>query len=891
MNKKWFALGIDQVEKSLRTNAAAGLSRKAARSRWNKDSGSIYVCPKKSIWQMLWELVSDFSWAILVIVAVVSFFFDEIAVGAVVLTLLVINAVFSLFIYHRSRRNRESTERFFRPVAKVIRGGKLYSIDYSNVVPGDVVLFEAGDFIGCDARLIRSDSFVVNMHIDKEKECVLEKNAGASVNETERYAYNMTNMVHANSTVLKGSARAIVTAVGRYTYFSALTGGIERPINEDLPKELFKIKKFFSVLSIALLISILPVCIIGLLMSNLRGGTVYLSEAFLLMVALSISLVGQRACTVFQYFYVYFLRNSVLNENPAVIRSVSALNKLSDIDYVFLLDGCLLSDGIFHYSSVIDADDDTSSNTYFSDIVYLYRNVESRAVSAGISSSEKYYRGIDDFLSKNNIDVDRIRIRYSTGIYSSDIDNGEKREIISFTDGGQKKQLCVYRTPSSVLQCDAAIMRGKATAVSKESLIEIEKRCIKRMLDEEKLLIFTVSDQISECFVGALSFREGKDVNAIKTIQAIQGNRFAKVIVFADNNTDADIPEIPEGLYRLPCVKSEDFAQKNLPVTYQFGSFPTYCGMSNKQIEELIDCAHGQNKKVAVVGFSEFAPEVISKADIFVTCAPVASRLTGYLDEEIKALEISGVSFGSSCNQAVKEKADILISRPLDKKGGLQNLLRAFWFSAIAKQNLNGFFRFVLAMFSLRVIFTVMPMLLGDVSIDARHVLFFMTFFDLPVFLLYSTNRMLKFNSEYFGLFDMKFKQYVNKERSLLIAMLVGLVTMLAVPYIPELFEIEYLYKTEYQFVSLVWIHLAVLYYLYYEKLGRIKEISKNKAFVISVATFLSAVALVFLVEPLGLLFGIQKNPLLFILLSFVPCASLCLCMIVQISMRKKNRE
>ena len=259
MNKKWFALSIDQVEEKLRTNAAAGLSRKAARSRCNKDNGSIYVTQRKSAWRMLEELVSDFTWAILLIIAVASFFFEEYSVGTVIISLLVLNALFSLFVYHRSVRSRESADRFFKPVAKVIREGKLYCVDYADVVLGDVLLLEKGDFIGCDARLTSSDSLKVRMKLDKERVCELEKNAISPVNQNEKFAYNMTNMVHANSVVIGGSARAIVTGVGRYTYFSALTGGIERSVDQELPEILQRIKKFFSSVSMLILIAILRI--------------------------------------------------------------------------------------------------------------------------------------------------------------------------------------------------------------------------------------------------------------------------------------------------------------------------------------------------------------------------------------------------------------------------------------------------------------------------------------------------------------------------------------------------------------------------------------------------------------------------------------------------------
>ena len=884
MNKKWFALSIDQVEEKLRTNAAAGLSRKAARSRCNKANGSIYIAERKSVWRMLAEIVSDFNFAILLIIAVASFFFEEYGVGAVIISLLGMNTLFSLFIYHRSVRSRESADRFFKPVAKVIREGKLYCVDYDDVVPGDVLLLEKGDFIGCDARLTSSNSLKVRMKIDKERVCELEKNAISPVNQNEKYAYNMTNMVHANSVVVSGSARAIVTGVGRYTYFSALTGGIERSEDQRIPEALQGAKKFFSGISLLILIAILPICVIGLLMSQLRSGTVYLSEAFLLLVALAYSLVGQRACTVFQYFYVLFLRRSILNESPCAIRSMSALKELSDIDYLFLLDGCLLSDGAFRYVDTISDDD---KNDYLADMVYMYRNASSKALSSGLAASERYGSGIDGFLSEQKVDVEKIRIKYASSIYTTDVVKGEKLESVVFSDGGEKKVLRIYRTPGGILNCDSAIINDQKSSLSRDKIHELENRCVEKMLAGDRILMFTVSSADSETFVGALVFKEVVDTNALKSIQAIQNSGFAKVIAFAENYTEKQISQIPHGVYRAPCVNAEDFLRKNLPVTYQVGSFPTYCGMSEEHIESLVEYVHAQGKNVAVVGASDFALGAITKADMFITCSPIAPSLSGYLDQEMISLETTDST--SSCNQSIKENASILASRPDDNSGGLKDILRAFRFSMIADQNLSGYFRFLVAVFALRGLFSVLPLLLGDITVDARHVMFFTVFLDLPMMMFFATNFKIRFNNSGINTFCVDLKEYIIKERKLLAAMLTSTVVALLLPYIPDAFGAAYMYKTEYQFAALLWLQLTIVYYLVFGDLKNIGRFLKSRALLIAFSVSVVAIAIIFMIRPVGAAFGIQKNPILYSALGFAPCISFWISIFISNKVKSKK--
>ena len=77
MSKKWHTLSTTQIENKLKTNAATGLSRKAARSRSAKSDGGLYYVQKKSIFKMLLEVLSDFAWVLMLLTAISFLFFDD----------------------------------------------------------------------------------------------------------------------------------------------------------------------------------------------------------------------------------------------------------------------------------------------------------------------------------------------------------------------------------------------------------------------------------------------------------------------------------------------------------------------------------------------------------------------------------------------------------------------------------------------------------------------------------------------------------------------------------------------------------------------------------------------------------------------------------------------
>ena len=218
MNEKWFALPIEQIEKKLKTNAASGLTRKAARSRSSKGYGKLFLLPIRSPARILLSLCSDFSLIILLILSLVSLVFEEAQSAAVVLTLLVGNLIASVLMIYRSYRYEDISAASFYPTARVIREGRLFRVSCNRLVPGDVILLEEGDLICADARLVTSDNLEVSMRVDQERWVERKKVASTHVPQNETRPWEMTNMLHGGSRVLCGSGRAIVTSVGRYTY-------------------------------------------------------------------------------------------------------------------------------------------------------------------------------------------------------------------------------------------------------------------------------------------------------------------------------------------------------------------------------------------------------------------------------------------------------------------------------------------------------------------------------------------------------------------------------------------------------------------------------------------------------------------------------------------------
>ena len=167
MNEKWFALSLSEIEKKLKTNAATGLSRKAARSRASLRHGTVFSLPVVSPLSYLFEMMADFAYIMLMVMCVLAICFGESETGIVLTFAVVVNLLAAYVIYYKSQFFSDELERVFLPRCRVIRDGKLFRVGASNVVKGDVIMLEAGDIVPADARLITSENFRVKMLFER----------------------------------------------------------------------------------------------------------------------------------------------------------------------------------------------------------------------------------------------------------------------------------------------------------------------------------------------------------------------------------------------------------------------------------------------------------------------------------------------------------------------------------------------------------------------------------------------------------------------------------------------------------------------------------------------------------------------------------------------------
>ena len=883
MNEKWFALDVKQIERKLKTNAASGLTRKAARSRGIKNSGHLLYVPRRAPWRLVLDIFSDFSLIILLLGAVFSLFFEaeERIRGIVVLVLALCNLGFCLIVYFRSRRMMESLTSFFYPTARVIRNGRLHHMDFRYVVVGDVLLLEKGDVLCCDVRLVTSESLKVKMRLDKERFVDLDKDAEAVVSAAENRASRMDNMVHGGSVIESGSARAIVTAVGKYTYLGAMTGGIPLPYSDRSSDLLKKIKKHFSKINFAMLIAVIPFSVISLLFGNLIvGRDSFLSAAFLTALAIASTAMSQLICTMFEIFYTNKVRKLVTGTDPIVFKSIDSFDKIKNTDYIFLLDGCALTDGRMHFASAASSEGEirnfnslNRTAVSFAEYVHLYHIAATTSLTTGISGSGDYLDGVGEFVEKSCVDANALKIRCTVMSYTPG-NMHDVPETISFLDQGIRFELSVSRTISPLYKCKSAMFGGEWCNLSAEGIRNFE-RMWKRYESEGMIpLLFTVSSEhnsySSTCFLGIVALKDGVDENLDRNLSRLK-TLGCNVISFVGSD---NAPKIPSSLTRN-CVSKAMFVQSRLPITYKFGTINAYSGLNESDIIDLISFAHSHGKSVTVVGFTQSALKIAERADNFVSCSSVSPRISGYLDEEIYTAEVVGQRGSSNCSYAMKEKCNCILPRPKKGRGGLASLVSAICDIRTVYNNISDCIRYLIATQIISIVIVGIPMLFGDAVLDAQHVILGAFTFGMISLFAFIMRKNLAFVKPRKNYCDAKrIKDYFVGDKAIIISGIASSLCAVSLPWIINLFDGKYdIYKTEVLFTSYILLYVTAFVAVYYgNNFNKIKNIYRNIFVIVEMVFAIIFLLACFLWNGLGFLFGIVNvMPLQYFMIAILP--------------------
>ncbi len=266
----WYTLSTKEVGRQMQTNIEFGLNEKQVEDKQNKFGlNKLEEKKKESIIIKFVKQFNDFMIIILIIASIISAvvaklegsndYFDSIIIIAIV----VFNAIMGLVQEAKAEKSLEALKKMTAPTCKVKRDGKICTIKSEQIVPGDIVLLEAGNYVPADCRLISSSNLKIEESSLTGETVPVLKDANCMLKEKTALG-DMVNMAFSTTIVVNGHGEAIVTETGMNTKVGKIAKMI---ITNEAPETPIqkKLGEVGKTLGIACLGICLLIFIIGLL--------------------------------------------------------------------------------------------------------------------------------------------------------------------------------------------------------------------------------------------------------------------------------------------------------------------------------------------------------------------------------------------------------------------------------------------------------------------------------------------------------------------------------------------------------------------------------------------------------------------------------------------------
>ena len=269
MGKQWFNKTVEEVEKELGTNKENGLSsKKVEENRAKYGLNELKEKKKESLIQKFIDQFKDFSIIVLIIAAIVSGvvgvmqgegFTDTI----IILIVVLLNAVIGVAQESKAEKSLEALKKLSAHAAKVIRNGKETAIPARELVPGDLVIIETGDYISADLRVIEAVNLKSQEASLTGESVPVEKRTDA-IQETEVGVGDRKNMLFSSSLITYGRGKAIVVKTGMNTEVGKIADMINQTEDQETPLQK-KLNSLGKTLGMAALTICAVIFVIGLL--------------------------------------------------------------------------------------------------------------------------------------------------------------------------------------------------------------------------------------------------------------------------------------------------------------------------------------------------------------------------------------------------------------------------------------------------------------------------------------------------------------------------------------------------------------------------------------------------------------------------------------------------
>jgi P-type Ca2+ transporter type 2C len=279
---------------------------------------------RKTAFQVFLEQFKDFLVIILIAAALISAFLGKLESAIVIVVVVILNAVLGTVQHRKAEQSLNSLKALSSPTAKVLRDGQKVEIPSREIVVGDILYLDAGDFVSADGRILENHSLQVNESSLTGESLSVLKDTG-KIEQEDVPIGDKKNMVFSGSFVTYGRGVVVVTSTGMNTEIGKIANLLESAKDKKTPLQ-NSLDQFGKKLAIAIIA--LAIVIFGL--DLFRGND--LVDSFMFAVALAVAAIPEALSSIVTIVLAFGTQK--MAKQNAIVRKLHAVESLGSISVI-----------------------------------------------------------------------------------------------------------------------------------------------------------------------------------------------------------------------------------------------------------------------------------------------------------------------------------------------------------------------------------------------------------------------------------------------------------------------------------------------------------------------------------------------------------------------------
>ena len=322
----WFSKSQSDVLKELEVNPERGLSEAEAKTRLEKyGENKLKGKPKKSLIYLFLSQLKDMLIYVLLASAVITFVIGEYADSIIILLVVILNAVIGVIQEYKAEKAVEALQKMTTPKAVVRRDGAIKEINSEEVVPGDIVVLDAGRFVPADLRLIESANLQIEESALTGESVPAAKNAASIFEDSKTPVGDKENMAFLSTLVTYGRGEGVVVATAMETEIGKIA-----KILEDDNEEMTPLQKRLDELGRILGFLAIGICVVIFVIALIQKRDLF--EMFLTAISLAVAAIPEGLAAIVAI--VLALGVTKMSKINAIVKKLPAVETLGSVNII-----------------------------------------------------------------------------------------------------------------------------------------------------------------------------------------------------------------------------------------------------------------------------------------------------------------------------------------------------------------------------------------------------------------------------------------------------------------------------------------------------------------------------------------------------------------------------